>query len=871
MAANGSILAGTSLGDNDLGADSGSVHVWIRDETTSEFVYGQKLLAHDGDTQDHLGYGGAAVSGDGSILAAASPYDDDKGVDSGSVYVWRWNGTSFLFSQKMNAPDGFGYDNLGLGGVGVSSNGTVLVAAAHGNDNASGAVYVWLSNGTYHVFVQKLKAPDWAADDELGYGGTSLSADGSVLVVASHWDDDMAGNSGSVYVWTWNETLYRFLQKLLAPDAAANDWMGYGGASLSFDGSTLVAASPAHDSATGSIYVWRWNGTGFVYLQRLLAPDGSPKDLLGYGGLGISADGTVLSAASHHARLDTVLGIEGGKIYVWCWNATNGRYDYINKLAAPDGTAGDNLGYGGVSVSADASLLTIASRWDDDKGINSGSMYVAILGWRNATFLHCIHRANHIGCVCEFPFTGNMCGECLSGYYGESCTQCGTCSSHGSCVDGRSGNGTCFCDDGYYGPFCDCPADKYCVFNKLIAPDGRWEDRLGYGGVSVSSNGSILAAAAYWDDEQGYDSGSIYIWRFDASTSGFKHVQKLWVPDGAKQDALGLGGVSLSANASILAAGAHGDHELGIGSGSVHVWRWNGISHVYFQKLLAPDGSTDDQLGSGGVGVSADASVLAAAATLADDVGSNSGCVYVWQWNGTAFTYVQKLLPPDIGENDQLGRCGVSLSADGFVLAVGSLGDDDMGWNSGCIHVWQWNGTMFSYLQKLFAVDGAAHDWLGSGGVSLSANGSLLTAAAWGDDDAGPYSGSVYVWQWNGTSFVHLQKLLAPDGSGSDYLGYGKVGLSSDGTVLAAGAPHDDDKDSSSGSLYVWRWHYNSSQFVSLQKLTAPDGAFSDYLGYGGLSLSANGSLLTAASYGDDDAGFDSGSIYVWTWKGQHP
>ena len=45
---------------------------------------------------------------------------------------------------------------------------------------------------------------------------------------------------------------------------------------------------------------------------------------------------------------------------------------------------------------------------------------------------------------------------------------------------------------------------------KLTAPDGAADDYLG-DAVSMAGDGTRVAAGAYYDDDMGYDSGSVYI------------------------------------------------------------------------------------------------------------------------------------------------------------------------------------------------------------------------------------------------------------------------------------------------------------------------------------------------------------------------
>lgn len=68
---------------------SGSDYVFRFNGST--WVEGQKLLASDGALDDRFG-SSVAVSGNVAIVRAS--LDDDNGTDSGSVYVFRFNGAT---------------------------------------------------------------------------------------------------------------------------------------------------------------------------------------------------------------------------------------------------------------------------------------------------------------------------------------------------------------------------------------------------------------------------------------------------------------------------------------------------------------------------------------------------------------------------------------------------------------------------------------------------------------------------------------------------------------------------------------------------------------------------------------------------------
>jgi len=95
---------------------------------------------------------------------------------------------------------------------------------------------------------------------------------------------------------------------------------------------------------------------------------------------------------------------------------------------------------------------------------------------------------------------------------------------------------------------------------KLLAPDGIVQD---YFGESVAISGTIAAIGAPYDDDNGANSGSVYI--FDAVTG--KQLTKIIPADGTSENQFGG---SVAVGGSIVMIGAANDDDLGIGSGSAY-------------------------------------------------------------------------------------------------------------------------------------------------------------------------------------------------------------------------------------------------------------------------------------------------------------
>jgi hypothetical protein len=142
----------------------------------------------------------------------------------------------------------------------------------------------------------------------------------------------------------------------------------------------------------------------------------------------------------------------------------------------------------------------------------------------------------------------------------------------------------------------------------------------------------------------------------------------------------------------------------------------------------------------------------------------------------------------------------------------------------------------------------------------MSGTGHLVVGAP-NDDDKGSSSGSVYLYTLNSTSntWGDEQKIVSTDGAADDYFGV-VVAMSGTGH-LVVGAWQDDDKGSDAGAVYLYTLNSTSNTWGDEHKIVSSDGAADDYFGHA-VAMSGTGHLVVGAPI-DDDKGFNSGSVYV--------
>ncbi|MFC1981249.1 FG-GAP repeat protein [Chloroflexota bacterium] len=225
------------------------------------------------------------------------------------------------------------------------------------------------------------------------------------------------------------------------------------------------------------------------------------------------------------------------------------NWGQVKKLIASDGATDDLFGYT-VSISGDT--LVVGAYQDDDNGSDSGSAYV---------------------------FARNQGG-----------------------------------------------ADNWGQVAKLIASDGAEDDRFGR---TVSISGDTLAVGAHGDDDNGSESGSAYVFeRNQGGADSWGQVKKLTSSDVATGDNFGL---SVSISGDTLIVGAVWDDDNGSNSGSAYLFERNqggADNWGEIAKLTASDGAADDEFGHA-VSISGD--TLVVGMRLDDDNGPNSGSAYVFR------------------------------------------------------------------------------------------------------------------------------------------------------------------------------------------------------------------------------------------------
>lgn len=332
---------------------NGSAYIFRFD--SSSWVEEAKLLASDGADGDHFGVR-VYISGDTAVVGANS--DDDNGANSGSAYIFRYNGSSWVEETKLLASDGNTGEYFGTA-IGISDD-IAIVGAPRDNDNGSnsGSAYIFRFDGSSWVEETKLLASDGAAED--GFG-RKVSISGDTAVIGARYNDDNGDDCGSAYIFRFIGSSWVEEDKLLASDGAEDDFFGD---SVEIWGDTAIIGAPGDNDngpASGSAYIFRFNGSSWAEEDKLLASDGTAGDFFGKE-VSILGNTAVIGASDDFAY---------GSAYIFRFNGSS--WVEQSKLLASDGAHDDNFGY---DVSISGNTIIIGAGGNDDNGSNSGSAYI---------------------------------------------------------------------------------------------------------------------------------------------------------------------------------------------------------------------------------------------------------------------------------------------------------------------------------------------------------------------------------------------------------------------------------------------------------------------------------------------------------------
>lgn len=427
--------------------------------------------------------------------------------------------------------------------VAVSGDGTLVVAAAPGEDGdggsedddsleGAGALYLFPANpvNTFWGEYAYLKAANADAGDRLGgtVDGVALAVDhdGDRIVAGADLEDgdgsdpadNSAESSGAAYVFeaTAEGVVQHYLK---AANADANDRFGWSVA-INADGDIVAVGAPWEDgdgsdpannglANSGAVYVFERNAEGeWAQTAYLKAANAGEEDWFG-NAVALSGDGRTLAVGAWYEdgdgsdpANDDVLS--AGAVYVFVRDE-NGAWTQQAYLKSPAPAEADQFGVA-VALDEDGDTLAVGA-WGEDGDLDADPATPAV---------------EDSGAVHVFVRDGG------GGWSHEARLYAGN-------------------------------ADPFDVFGKS---------------VSLTGDGALLAVGAIWEngDGDGFgadpsdntadNAGAVYLFRKEAGQ--WLQIEYLKAPNSGANDEFGRS-VGLARNGTALAVGAQGEASAGAG------------------------------------------------------------------------------------------------------------------------------------------------------------------------------------------------------------------------------------------------------------------------------------------------------------------
>lgn len=297
-----------------------------------------------------LGFGNAVAMSGTTLVVGATAAVNPGGVSTGAVFVYDWNGASWVLATTLFASDGV---NGAAFGTAVATSGQLVVVGAptvsHGQGvQGTGKVYVFdrnaawaeerlpldprhanfgrsvsvsgdtvcvgspfeapggtTSQGAAWVYTRasgtwdtgdRLTAPDHASADQFG---VSCAIDGNRLAVGAIGVDETLTDQGAAYTFTRSAGVWTFEAQVFASSPTQGD--GFGSAVALRNDTLVVASNPLN--VAGTTRAFTRTGTQWIEAQQI--PDGTASNAssIGFDGTSLAIGVPAVSGPGSYVRV----------------------------------------------------------------------------------------------------------------------------------------------------------------------------------------------------------------------------------------------------------------------------------------------------------------------------------------------------------------------------------------------------------------------------------------------------------------------------------------------------------------------------------------------------------------------------------------
>jgi Flp pilus assembly pilin Flp len=282
---------------------------------------------------------------------------------------------------------------------------------------------------------------------------------------------------------------------------------------------------------------------------------------------------------------------------------------------------------------------------------------------------------------------------------------------------------------------------------------------------------------------------------------------------------------------------------------SLLIWGLTSYSQVQIGNDI--DGENMGDLSGHSVATSANGNIVAIGAIENDDGGNRSGHVRVYGNVGGTWTQIGE----DIAGETPDDRSGwsLALSADGSIVAIGS--DLNNSWR-GQVEVYENVGGTWTQIGE--DIEGENLQDLTATSISLSNDGSILAIGAPRGDGNSENTGYVKVFENVGGTWIQIGQDI--EGEQEQERSGNSVSLNGLGTIVAIGASQNDENGTNTGEVKIYEnidgtWTQVGGDINGVSEF--------EYSG-SRVVLSEVGNIVAISSFGDSANGEDSGQVRIY-------
>ena len=694
--------------DDDLGQSSGAVYVFVKPQNGwSDTTETSKLLPDDGNVADYFGY---SVDIYGDVIIAGAWFDDDNGNNSGSAYIFEkpstgWKDTTQ--TAKLTASDGEVDDRFGVS-VGITDS-FAIVGAHYDDDNGSqsGSAYIFERPSTgWEDMTQtaKLTASAGAENDQFG---ASVSISNKVAVVSAQYNDADESDAGSAYVFEEPLSGWTDMTETVRLHPASPSTNYYFGRSVDIYNNWITVGG-------NSAYAFKKPETGWSAITgetvRFTQSDAFPGDQFGYN-VSICDTAALISAA----RVDDI-DQEAGAVYFYNipvdeWestettNETSKKYPYHNILA-------NNSEYYSTSMDYHGDYAIIGA---PGYKFNTGRAYILK------------NNFGHLDTVAVLTASNGS----ISHYFGYSVAISDSIAVIGAyrAPGASSYDGAVYVYEKKGGEWQSATEDTI-----VFASANQNQDYFGH---DVDFDNNTLVVSAIRDDDNGNNSGSVYI--FEYVSGVWDEKAQLNPSDGMENDYFGF---SVGIHNDVVIAGAYNNN-----GGSAYIFEKPAGGWVNGDETAKLTGSNIQENDDFGKSVSIYDSIAVVGAPNYDRNGSNTGMAYLFTkpaggWIDATETDTLYSSDPDPGE-----RLGSSVHINQNIIVAGAtFRENSSSMVTGAAYVYSKPLTGWESMTEdsiLMASDGTENDYFGAAVVVYK---NKLLVGAYGNDEKGNRAGAAYFY-----------------------------------------------------------------------------------------------------------------------------